>query len=78
MTQYEDENERIIYKRIPSRIPFDWGKDMNYLARSKGDRVTFDALPANDKGDNVDVLLLRSDDEMAQASADPKKSFKTF
>jgi kynurenine 3-monooxygenase len=76
VTRYEDDNKRI-YKSMPFRIPSDWRKDMNYSVRSKGDRVTFDALPANDKGDYVGVLLLGSDDEMAQANMDPDK-FQEF
>ena len=51
---------------------------MNYLVRSEGDQLSSDALPANDKGDYVDVLLLRSDDEMAQANVYPNKFLDFF
>lgn len=68
--RYPDDNRRI-YKTIPMIIPDDWRGDINYSARSKGSRVVFDALPANSKGEYCGVLLLREDDSMAQANADP-------
>jgi 2-polyprenyl-6-methoxyphenol hydroxylase-like FAD-dependent oxidoreductase len=68
VVRYPDDNQRV-YKNIAFRIPKDWRPDINYAVRT--DRVIFDALPANDHGDYVGVLLLRKDDEMARANVDP-------
>lgn len=76
VVRYEDDNRRI-FKKIPFRLPNDWRRDLNYSVRSEGGRVLFDALPANDRGDYVGILLLRGDDEMAQADVDPIK-FRDF
>jgi kynurenine 3-monooxygenase len=75
VTRYEDDNERS-YKTIPFKLPSDWRHDLNYSVRSKGDR-TFDALPANDKGDYCGVMLLKSDDELAKPNVDPVE-FRIF
>lgn len=70
VVRYTDDNQRV-YKNIPFRIPDtgEWRRDMNYAVRT--DRIIFDALPANDKGDYLGVLLMAADDEMAQANVDP-------
>ena len=68
VVRYEDDNQRV-YKSIPLRLLNDWKYDLNYSVQ--GDRIVFDALPANDRGDYVGVLLMRADDEMAQANVDP-------
>lgn len=69
--RYEDDNQRI-YKTIPLQFPDDWRFDLNYSARSKGGRVTFDALPANRKGSYCGALLLKKDDPYAQPDCDPE------
>ena len=48
---------------------------MNYAVRT--DRVIFDALPANDQGDYVGILLLPQADEMARGNVDSTE-FKSF
>lgn len=68
--RYFDDNIRV-YKTIPMQIPADWRPDLNYSARSKGGRVTYDALPANRKGSYCGVLLLKKDDPMAMSDSDP-------
>ena len=68
--RFPDDNRRI-YKTIPMTIPDDWRGDINYSARSKGSRVVFDALPANNKGGYCGVLLLRESDSLSQANSDP-------
>ena len=77
VTRYVDDNIRI-YKTIPMQIPHDWRHDLNYSARSKGARVTYDALPANRKGTYCGVLLLKKDDPMAQPNSDPAELRKLF
>jgi kynurenine 3-monooxygenase len=52
-----------------------WNVNTNYAVRT--DRVIFDALPANNKGDFVGVLLLRANDDMAQPNVD-LKVFRAF
>ena len=68
--RYKDDNRRI-YKTIPMKLPSDWRPDINYSARSKGSRIVFDALPANDQGEYCAVLLLREEDPLAQANSNP-------
>jgi len=70
--RYVDDNQRV-YKTVPFKTPKDWRPDLNYSARSKDGRVTFDALPADDKGNYCGVLLLKKDDELSQPDSDPKK-----
>lgn len=65
VVRFEDGNQRV-FKMIPFRLPSDWRKDLNYAVRSSNDRIVFDALPANDRGDFVGNLLFRKDDAMAQ------------
>ena len=72
VTRYADDNRRI-YKTIPMTIPNDWRGDINYSARTKGSRVVFDALPANEKREYCGVLLLREEDNLAKANSDPKE-----
>lgn len=72
VTRYEDDNQRV-YKTVPMKLPADWRPDMNYSARTKDGRVTFDALPADADGNYCGVLLLRKDDEFAQPNSDPQK-----
>lgn len=88
VVRYEDDNQRV-YKNIPFRIPlqelndcndgndksFGWNVNTNYAVRT--DRVIFDALPANDNGDFVGVLLLKANDEMARPNVDPD-IFRSF
>ena len=89
VVRYDDDNQRV-YKNIPFQIPLGdnnknsytenpfslgWDVNTNYAVRT--DRIIFDALPANDKGDFVGVLLLMADDEMARPNVDPVV-FKTF
>jgi kynurenine 3-monooxygenase len=66
--RYVDDNQRI-YKSIPMKIPKGWRPDLNYGARSEV--ATYDALPANTKGDYCGVLLLKKDHPLAQADTDP-------
>jgi kynurenine 3-monooxygenase len=72
--RYDDDNQKV-YKNIAFRIPESWRKDINYAVRTE--RVIFDALPANDQGEYVGVLLLSKDDIMAQPNVDPTK-FRQF
>jgi kynurenine 3-monooxygenase len=83
VVRFEDDNVRV-YKTLPFRLPEkSWSissspsteneEDIfwNYAVQSDERRVIFDALPANDQGDYVGILLLRGDDEMAQPNVDP-------
>lgn len=79
VVRFEDDNVRV-YKTLPFRLPeLGWNITTpvpktvfwNYAVRSPEGRVIFDALPANDQGDYVGVLLMRGDDEMAQPNVDP-------
>eukprot|EP00980_Cylindrotheca_fusiformis_P008853 scaffold1888_cov120-Cylindrotheca_fusiformis.AAC.23 len=65
VVRFEDKNQRV-FKTFHFRLPSNWRKDLNYAVRSAGDRIVFDALPANNRGDFVGNLLFRKDDEMAQ------------
>lgn len=85
VVRYPDDNARV-YKTLPFRIPgqqwlitspSDTDIHWNYAVRSKDSRVIFDALPANDRGDYVGILLLREDDTMAQPSVGTR-AFKNF
>ena len=75
--RYEDDNQRV-YKTIPMKIPSKWRNDLNYSARSKDGRILFDSLPADANGNQCAVLLLKSDDELAQENSDPKKLREVF
>lgn len=68
--RYEDDNQRV-YKSFPIDVPKDWRFDLNYSARAK--RATFDALPANRKGNYCGLLLLKKDDPLAKENNDPKE-----
>jgi kynurenine 3-monooxygenase len=70
IVRYIDDNPRV-YKSVSFRIPGDWRFDLNYSVRSNDGRVNFDALPANEKGDYVGILLVKGDDEMARGNIDP-------
>lgn len=72
VVRYDDDNPRV-YKSISFRIPSDWRTDLNYSVRSPDGRVTFDALPANARGDFVGVLLVKGDDPMAKGNIDPQE-----
>jgi 2-polyprenyl-6-methoxyphenol hydroxylase-like FAD-dependent oxidoreductase len=77
VTRYEDDNQRI-YKTIPMKLPKGWRPDLNYSARTKGGRVTFDALPADGNGNYCGVLLLKKDDPLAAPNTDPNELRKVF
>ncbi len=77
--RFDDDNVRV-YKTLPFQLPeLGWNITTstpdtifwNYAVRSAESRVIFDALPANDKGAYVGVLLMRGDDEMAQPNVNP-------
>jgi len=70
VTRYVDDNQRV-YKTVPMVLPSGWRPDLNYSARTKDGRINFDALPADKNGNYCGVLLLRKDDELAQADTDP-------
>lgn len=72
VVRYPDDNERL-YKTVPMQIPKggDWRFDLNYSARTKDGRLNFDALPASPTGSYCGVLLLKKDDPLAAAGADP-------
>jgi 2-polyprenyl-6-methoxyphenol hydroxylase-like FAD-dependent oxidoreductase len=69
VVRYPDDNQRV-FKNLSFRLPDGWRRDMNYAVRTS--RIIFDALPANDKGDYVGVLLLDVNDDMAQADTNPR------
>lgn len=71
VTRYEDDNQRV-YKSIPICFPEHWPHDLNYSARSVGNRGTFEALPSDANGNYCALLLLRPDDVLASANCDPK------
>jgi kynurenine 3-monooxygenase len=75
VVRFDDNNQRV-FKIIHFRLPSDWQKDMNYAVRSSNDRIIFDALPANTRGDFVGNLLFKKDDDMAQP-VDPA-TFRAF
>lgn len=75
--RFVDDNKRV-YKTVPVSFPKDWRFDLNYSARSRGSRITFEALPADDKGRYCALLLMREDDDFAQANCDPKALRKFF
>jgi 2-polyprenyl-6-methoxyphenol hydroxylase-like FAD-dependent oxidoreductase len=77
VTRYVDDNQRI-YKTVPFRLPEGWRPDLNYSARSKGSRITFDALPANRNGSYNGVLLVKKEDELAQEDMDPTRLREAF
>jgi kynurenine 3-monooxygenase len=80
VVRFQDDNERV-YKTLPFRLPEkQWlinnpslHQDIlwNYAVRSESSRIIFDALPANDRGDYVGILLMRGEDEMAKPNVDP-------
>ena len=69
--RFEDDNKRV-YKTVPVKVPADWRFDVNYSARSRGNRITFEALPADNEGTYCALLLMREDDDFAQPNSDPK------
>lgn len=44
VTRYVDDNARV-FKSVPIKIPSHWKPNLNYSARSKGNRITLEALP---------------------------------
>jgi len=68
--RFEDDNPRV-YKSIPITFPSHWASNLNYSARSTGNRAALEALPSDSKGNYCALLLLRPDDELAQAECDP-------
>ena len=79
VVRFPDNNVRV-YKTLPFRLPKkQWLIDnssqedifWNYAVRSEKSRIIFDALPANDRGDYVGILLMRDDEEMAQPNVEP-------
>lgn len=89
IVRFQDDNIRV-YKSLPFRLPEkQWlitqqpEKEKvgdvfwNYAVRSEKNRVLFDALPANDRGDYVGILLMRPDEPMAQSNVNPN-DFKDF
>eukprot|EP00980_Cylindrotheca_fusiformis_P030035 scaffold24233_cov117-Cylindrotheca_fusiformis.AAC.2 len=76
VTRYEDDNPRI-YKSVPICVPADWPRDLNYSARSRGNRITLEALPSDDKGNLCALLLMKPGDELAEPNVDPAQ-LRTF
>jgi 2-polyprenyl-6-methoxyphenol hydroxylase-like FAD-dependent oxidoreductase len=72
VTRFKDDNPRI-YKSVPISLPSDWPCDLNYSARSRGSRITLEALPSDDKGNLCALLLMKPGDELAKANVDPAK-----
>jgi len=71
VTRYVDDNPRV-YKSVPICLPSDWPTGLNYSARSRGSRITLEALPSDDKGSLCALLLMKPEDELAKANVDPK------
>lgn len=69
--RYEDDNPRV-YKSIPIKFPSHWPHDLNYSARSRESRITFEALPSDANGNYCALALMKPDDELAAANCDPK------
>jgi 2-polyprenyl-6-methoxyphenol hydroxylase-like FAD-dependent oxidoreductase len=69
--RFVDDNQRV-YKSIPITFPSHWASNLNYSARSTGNRAALEALPSDEKGNYCALLLLRPDDELARAECDPK------
>ena len=69
--RFVDDNQRV-YKSIPITFPPHWASNLNYSARSTGNRAALEALPSDSKGNYCALLLLRPDDELARAECDPK------
>jgi kynurenine 3-monooxygenase len=70
VTQFVDDNPRV-YKSVPIRLPSDWPQPLNYSARSN--RITLEALPSDNKGNLCALLLIKPEDELAQANVEPAK-----
>jgi 2-polyprenyl-6-methoxyphenol hydroxylase-like FAD-dependent oxidoreductase len=68
--RFVDDNQRV-YKSIPITFPSNWASNLNYSARSTGNRAALEALPSDSKGNYCALLLLRPDDELARAECDP-------
>ncbi len=68
--RYTDDNRRL-YKTIPMKLPDSWRPDLNYSARTN--RINYDALPADNKGNYCGVLLIKETDEFAAPDTDPEK-----
>ncbi|KAL7507468.1 hypothetical protein ACHAXN_004649 [Cyclotella atomus] len=69
--RFVDDNQRV-YKSIPITFPSHWASNLNYSARSTGNRAALEALPSDAKGNYCALLLLRPHDELARAECDPK------
>jgi len=72
VTRFKDDNPRV-YKSVPIQLPADWPCDLNYSARSRESHITLEALPSDDKGSLCALLLMKPDDELAQANVEPAK-----
>ena len=75
--RFVDDNQRV-YKSIPVKVPSNWRFDLNYSARSRGNRMAFELLPADDQGTYCGILLIKPDDELAAPNSDPAKLRKFF
>lgn len=71
VTRYADDNPRV-YKSVPVAFPSHWPHDLNYSARSTGNRVTFEALPSDAAGNYCALLLLKPDDDLSSADCEPR------
>lgn len=69
--RYTDDNPRV-YKSVPIQLPSDWPCDLNYSARSTGG-ITLEALPSDANGSLCALLLMKPEEELAQANVEPAK-----
>jgi kynurenine 3-monooxygenase len=70
--RFVDDNPRV-YKTIPIQIPSDWRSDIGYSASDGTRRFSIVSLPANTKGGQCAVLLMKQGEALAQANTDPTK-----
>jgi len=66
VTRFVDDNARV-YKSVPIALPADWPHDLNYSSRQ--DRLNLEALPSDDRGNLCALLLMKPEEEFAQADA---------
>jgi len=77
VVRYTDDNPRV-YKSVPITFPKHWPHDLNYSARSMKSRVTFEALPSDNKGNYCALLLMKPDDTLASANCNPNELRQFF
>ena len=62
-----------MYKSVPIAFPSHWPGNLNYSARSTGNRITLEALPSDSSGTYCALLLMKPDDPLSRPGCPPSE-----